>query len=236
MSFELTKIDPYECSIEELESEIKRLKDVKEEYYNLEQSIKIFINSVYGACASPYFVGYNINVAEAVTLQGQDLIKYANRVIDTWFTEIWHLDKELHKKLGLTYVNKINNSVVVYNDTDSIKFDSLLNIHEGGIKTIESFYNDNIKNGTLGSTIQGHESVKTYDKILNWTLENGLYYTKVKRIIRHKVTKSKWKLKTKSGKEVIVTNDHSLIVFRNNKQIEVKPKEIKKTDKILCIK
>jgi DNA polymerase elongation subunit (family B) len=127
--FELTKIDPYSCSVEELENEIKRLKDIKEEYFNLEQSIKIFINSVYGACASPFFVGYNIHVAEAVTLQGQDLIKYANTVLDDYFTNQWHLDTELHKELGITYANKIKEkSVVVYNDTDStyITFDPLL--------------------------------------------------------------------------------------------------------------
>jgi DNA polymerase elongation subunit (family B) len=120
MQFELTKINPHECSIEELEIEIKRLKDIKEEYFNLEQSIKIFINSVYGACASPYFVGYNIHVAEAVTLQGQDLIKYANKVIDEYFIQMWHKDTELHKQLGLTFVNQIKEkSVCIYNDTDS---------------------------------------------------------------------------------------------------------------------
>lgn len=128
-TFELAKIDPYTCSIDELKKEIKRLKNLKEEYFNLEQSIKIFINSVYGACASPFFVGYNINVAEAVTLQGQDLIKYANDVLDDYFINQWHEDKDLHKKLGLSYVNKINEkSLIVYNDTDScyVTFDPLL--------------------------------------------------------------------------------------------------------------
>ena len=52
MEFKLTKIDPHNCSIEELEAEIARLKSLKEEYFNLEQSIKIFINSVYGATGS----------------------------------------------------------------------------------------------------------------------------------------------------------------------------------------
>ena len=126
--FELVKIDPYTCTIDELKAEIQKLKDIKEEYFNLEQSIKIFINSVYGACASPYFVGYNIHVAEAVTLQGQDLIKYANKVLDDYFMNKWHLDTELHEALGLTFVNKINQSTVIYNDTDStyLTFDPLL--------------------------------------------------------------------------------------------------------------
>ncbi len=120
MNFELTKIDPYDCSLEELENEIKRLEDISDEYFNREQSIKIFINSVYGACASPYFVGFNVFVAEAVTLQGQNIIKFSNNIIDDYFINYWHNDKELHKKLNLTYVNKIKEkSLTVYNDTDS---------------------------------------------------------------------------------------------------------------------
>ena len=120
MELELCQIDPHNCSIDELNTEIARLKNLKEEYHGIEQSIKIFINSIYGATASPYFVGYNINVAEAVTLQGQDLIKFANTVLDEYFLKMWHKDEQLHKALGLTYVNPIQlKSLIVYNDTDS---------------------------------------------------------------------------------------------------------------------
>lgn len=119
-SFELCKIDPFNCTIDELKSEIYRIKNIKEEYFNLEQSVKIFINSIYGGCASPYFVGFNVYVAEAVTLQGQDLIKFTNVCLDNYFLNQWHLDTEVHKKLGLTNVNKIQEkSLIVYNDTDS---------------------------------------------------------------------------------------------------------------------
>jgi len=129
MEFKLTKIDPHNCSLEELETEISRLDSLKEEYRGHEQAIKVFINSIYGACASPYFVGYNIYVAEAVTLQGQDVAKYASKMIDEYFMNIWHLDKKLHKELGITYANKINEkTVTIYQDTDSamISFDSIL--------------------------------------------------------------------------------------------------------------
>lgn len=118
--FELCQIDSQNCTIDELKTEIKRLEDLKEEYNGLQHSIKIFINSVYGACASIYFTGYNVFVAEAVTLQGQDLIFFANDIIDDYFLNKWHLDTETHKKLGLTHVNKVlAKTVVVYNDTDS---------------------------------------------------------------------------------------------------------------------
>ena len=116
----LSEIDPYNCSINELENEIERLKNLKDEYYNLEQSIKIFINSIYGAAGSPWFVGYNVNLAEAVTLQGQDVAKYASKSIDEYFFNYWDKDTELHKALGLTYVNKISEkTLTIYMDTDS---------------------------------------------------------------------------------------------------------------------
>ena len=121
MNYELCQINPNNCTIEELQQEIDRLNAVKEEYYNQEQSIKIFINSIYGACASPYFVGYNIFVAEAVTLQGQDMIFFTNKIIDDYFINEWHNDVETHKKLGVEKVNRIQaETVVIYNDTDSV--------------------------------------------------------------------------------------------------------------------
>jgi DNA polymerase elongation subunit (family B) len=121
MEFKLTTIDPYTCSIEELETEIARLKSLKEEYFNLEQSIKIFINSIYGASGSPWFEGYNVNLAEAVTLQGQDVAKYASRAIDEYFLEMWHKDTQLHQALGITHANKIQEkTLTIYMDTDSV--------------------------------------------------------------------------------------------------------------------
>jgi len=120
MKFELVKIDPYNCSIEELDKEIERMKSLKEEYFNLEQSVKIFINSIYGGVGSPWFECYNVSLAEAVTLQGQDMIKYTNDFLDDYFLNKWHLDSVLHKELGLSFVNKIQEkTIVIYNDTDS---------------------------------------------------------------------------------------------------------------------
>jgi DNA polymerase elongation subunit (family B) len=127
MEFTLTTINPHSCSIEELEREIEKLNNLKEEYYNLEQSIKIFINSIYGAAGSPWFVGYNVNLAEAVTLQGQDISKYASKCIYEYFMDMWNNDKQLHKALGITYANKIKEkTVTAYGDTDSVESNTVL--------------------------------------------------------------------------------------------------------------
>jgi len=229
------RVDPHTCTIEELQAEIKRLESIKDIYNTNEQSIKVFLNSCYGACASIFFRCYNVVVAEAITLQGQDLIKFTNRIIDDYFMNKWHLDTELHEKLGLkgAIINKINASGVIYNDTDSVDGSSIVTT-ESGETTIEDLYNLSVKYGHAGVTPMGHESVFSEDKILNF--DNGdLYYAPIERIIRHKVSKPKWKLKTKSGKEIIMTADHSMIVFRDGWMLTVKPNEILKTDKVLSV-
>jgi hypothetical protein len=205
---------------------------------------KLVLNGSYGAFATPYFILFNNHVAGTITAQGRTLTQTMHKVNEDYWYNQWHLDTELHQKMNLKNVTPIprpvNNvtggeEVSIYADTDSCDSKTII-CTDNGIKKIEDWYNENIKNGSGGNTIKGHESVLTNDKILNYSNDNGIYYAPVKRIIRHKVTKAKWKLKTKSGKEIIVTNDHSMIVFRNGNQIEVKPSEILKTDKILVLK
>jgi DNA polymerase elongation subunit (family B) len=77
------------------------------------------MNSIYGAIGNNWFACFNPEVAEAVTLQGQDLIKHSEKILHKYFHEYWHLDAELHEKLGLTEVKKIHRPMVVYGDTDS---------------------------------------------------------------------------------------------------------------------
>ena len=113
------EIDAEKCEKEELKSEINRLIYLRDYYNNEEQALKIYLNSYYGACGSPWFAFYSIDVAEAVTLQGQDLIKYSEKVLNRYFLEFWHKDLVLHKKMGISKVEKLDNPVVVYADTDS---------------------------------------------------------------------------------------------------------------------
>ena len=199
--------------------------------------MKLILNGSYGAFATQYFILFNQHVAGTITAQGRDLTKTMNRVNEQYWYKQWHLDFELHQKLGVKNVTQITKDepVSIYADTDSCHKDSLIRTDSGNF-TIENWYNRNIKNGSGGETNKGHESVITDDKILNFSENKNLYYAPVKRIIRHKVSKEKWKLKTKSGKEIIVTNDHSMIVFRNGEKMEVKPSEIIESDKILVLK
>lgn len=128
--------------------------------------------------------------------------------------------------------NFFGGNILIHN-TDSVKADTIIHTLSGD-KTIEEFFNENYANN-LFYTHNGHELVSTNDKVLNYDSNNKIEYGKVNYIMRHKVTKPKWRLKTKSGKEIFVTNDHSMIVFRDGQKLEVKPYEILPTDKVLIL-
>jgi DNA polymerase elongation subunit (family B) len=102
--------------MEDLDKKIKKL--------SLRQgAIKILINSIYGAFGNKWFYFYDIDIAQSITLQGQDMIKFANKAIDFYFKNRWHEDTELHEALGISNhkINKIPDDaiVAVYTDTDS---------------------------------------------------------------------------------------------------------------------
>lgn len=107
-------------TVEEINAEIKRLTKLANDYNNEQMAIKIFINSIYGACASVFFICYNSHLAEAITLQGQDIIKFSAKVLNKYFHELWPRDKELHNILKITVIPNVVNDVAIYGDTDSV--------------------------------------------------------------------------------------------------------------------
>lgn len=219
------------------QDEIKALQEESLKCYTAEQSIKLIINSIYGAFANEYFHFYNIAIAETVTLEGQEAIKFTEKMVEKYFKEFFHLDKQLHKALNVKpdwKVKPIKNDVWRYTDTDSLSGDSIIDTNNGLI-SIGDLYEQEFKtNGPSDTSDQGHESTTTDLKILNW-VNNQAQYSSVKRLIRHKVTKPKWKITTESGKTIEMTEDHSAIVFRDGLKISVKPSEILSTDKVLTI-
>lgn len=106
--------------------ELKRqANDLKKEvdYYNaLQLALKLVLNGSYGAFATPYFVLFNNSVASTITAQGRDLTKTMDTVNEDYWYKEWHLDYELHKKLGIENVTQIpkNEPVSIYADTDSL--------------------------------------------------------------------------------------------------------------------
>lgn len=105
---------------QELASYITELEDESLQCSNREGAIKLIINSIYGAFANRYFHFYNLYIAEAITLQAQESIRYAEDCVMKYFKEFWVKDKKLHEHLGFTgEVPALSENVWIYTDTDS---------------------------------------------------------------------------------------------------------------------
>ena len=229
---------------EEIQEMINRLKIQQGVYNNEQLAIKLIINSMYGATANIYFAAYNINIATSITLQGQELIKFAEEILNNYFLNLWHLDYELHAKMGLKQVKKVSMPVVVYIDTDSVDAKSKIRFKqpELGIEDeicIADLFERCSKIQDVEFDERGNELIKfdnsetllveNYDKVNDCD-----YFGDVRRIIRHKVyDKEQYEIISESGKKVVITGDHSIIVSRNGKILELKPSELLENDILL---
>ncbi len=77
-----------------------------------------------GAFATQYFILFNQHVAGTITAQGRDLTKTMDAVNEKYWYEQWHLDYELHARLGVKNITPIlkknGEEVSIYADTDSL--------------------------------------------------------------------------------------------------------------------
>lgn len=107
-------------SADELKTALSSAKEYHSRYYNYEQSVKRILNSIYGAFGNQWFEFFNLNIAESITLQGQDAILYAEEKLNDYFFKFWHKDTKLHEAMGITNIESAcEKPVVIYIDTDS---------------------------------------------------------------------------------------------------------------------
>jgi len=89
--------------------QIDKAKEIKQ--LGLRQgAIKILINSVYGAFGNQYFYFFNIDIAQSITLQGQDMIKFANKAINFYFKEFFS------QRFLFLIVNMLNYTLLLLNN------------------------------------------------------------------------------------------------------------------------
>jgi len=115
----MEEIDYMSMSLEELNLKLLEYQKKSSDFYNTEQGIKLTLNSIYGATGNQYFALFNPDVAESTTLQGQDIWKFAEKIINRYFNDMWHLDTELHEKMEVRNVRQLSLDFIIYGDTDS---------------------------------------------------------------------------------------------------------------------
>jgi intein/homing endonuclease len=237
-------LDPKTCSIEELKDSIEKL-EIKKGYFSaLEQGCKRFINSVYGALGSSYYNCSNKDIAESITLQGQDLIKFSVRCVNEFFRDPlkWAAQTDAHRKIG-------EEMKKLYPDFDVERFVEKCKLPLDFGETCQ-IYGDSCTGDTLIETkryepyskeenipiedlfnmfidtkedIRGKEFVSPSGIMINHYCgeKMGCEYGVPSHIIRHKTDKDIYEIKT-PGHSVRVTEDHSLYVIKKNTPVEVR--------------
>ena len=113
---------------------------------------------------------------------------------------------------------------------DSVTGDSIIRTDVGHL-TIEHLFE------TSGAITykNGKEYVHPEFKVYGYRDGRLVENTSVSFLVRHRTTKKKWRLKTSNGKEVVVTNDHSIMIERDGELVEEKPENIVKGDPVFTI-
>ena len=102
--------DQYKKQMKHAKEEYAKTKDESwkneiSKYHNFQWAKKIQINSAYGAVANEWFIFYDADNAEAVTITGQIIIQWAERKINKFLNE---------------YFKTKNHDYVIASDTDSL--------------------------------------------------------------------------------------------------------------------
>lgn len=192
---------------------------VEEEYWHKRQLVKkINLNSLYGALLNQGCRFFDQRLGQSTTLTGRQIVKHMSAKVNEIITGKYEYTGES----------------VIYGDTDSVEGGSVIHIQKDGVisaVTIEDLFN-------MGELLwtEGEKEYSRTDDIKIAHYGNTLDYTNYNYVYRHKVSKKRFKITTDNRKEVIVTEDHSIMVLSdNNMLIEKKPTELEPGDKVITI-
>ena len=190
---ELLKKPESELTKEQLQDLATYYKNESAKFTAYEQAVKVTLNSIYGAFGNKWFHFFNINIAESITLQGQNAILYSEKILNKYFQEFFIKDTEVHKKLNISVKKAIHKEAVIYIDTDSnyVQFQEMYESIEWHgeqmdiVTFILAIYNMRIKTYIVKALDKYAENTNT-DSFLEFELEsiayNGIWMAKKKYI------------------------------------------------------
>ena len=172
-------------------------------YDQYQYAMKILINSLYGALGTNTFRYYKLDMAEGITLTGQLMAMYIGNKVNAFLSKLTKAEKDF----------------IIAGDTDSVTGETIIRTEEGSFSIEEIFIQAVRKLEESGEKIivtKNGAEVIPVDFLKALTLQDDkLVYKPVKYVMRHEVRKPLHKVRTKSGNEVTVTEDHSLMVYND---------------------
>ena len=178
---------------------------------------KVTANSLYGQCGAKTSTFYEMDIAAATTATGRKLLTYAKRIIEECYGDAI-CDTKNHgpvlTKAEYIYGDSVANYTPVY-----VKINDTIDIC-----TIEDLANKYGHNNWIQCLEPGKQEkeVCELENVETWS-EKG--WTKLHRVIRHKLASHKKMIRILTHNGLVdVTDDHSLITKDGN---EISPKDVK---------
>ena len=197
----------------------KRLKECAtaedEEYWDKRQLVKkINLNSLYGAILNPGCRFFDKRIGQSTTLTGRAIAQ--------------HMDAYVNECITGKYDHV--GEAIIYGD--SVTGDTKIRTDDGEI-TIEELFTQCLDHSIIGSKEYG---TQCFAKVIGFnSFDDHPVMSEISYVMRHKTKKKIFKIVLENGKEIKVTQDHSVMVDRDGFLIEVKPTEILSTDLIICL-
>ena len=215
----------------------------KSNYYDrLQFCVKIRLNSTYGCLSNYNFRFFLLESGESVTATGRMILRHQCRKTAEAVGDMYNTNFPLYETIkeaqehgtipelalhGPVFNGEFPADSIIYGD--SVGYDSRIYTLDGEQKICDLFKSiDNLK----GDKEYHHPTdlqVLTYDECLQQSC-----YKPVKYVMRHKISKQVYRVWISNENYVDVTEDHSLIGYRNtntwkvseSRLINVKPTEI----------
>lgn len=217
----------------EVYAQIVAKKKTAELYDSQQHTMKIFLNSTYGALLNQWFLYSDPRLGASTTGSGRQITTHMTEEISYISTGVrYPLIKTTHVEKGETHhIYTTDSPVTIYGDTDSVAGDSVLRTNRGNMSIEQLFSSADIIR-TVGKKRHAFfdQAVEclTFDPV-----SREAVFKRVREVYAHKTTKRKFRLTDAMGNVLYVTADHSCMVYRNGELIEVKPENINALD--LCV-
>lgn len=185
-------------------------------YTNNQMARKIQINSLYGAIGNEFFRYFKLANAEAITLSGQVSIRWIENKMNQYLNKLLKTDEV---------------DYVIASDTDSVVGNTQVYVN-GKKMNIEDIYNNVCDDSNLICKRDVDDYIHDVSKLNLFTKSydgENIVEDKIIHIMKHKVKKKFYKI-TVNGNEIVLTEDHSLIVERDGKIISIKPQDVIEDD------
>lgn len=203
----------------EIDTLLLAAQEGESENNSFQHGMKILMNAFYGAMTTRWFKDYfDVDIGEGICAAG--------RLINQW--NIHYLNIFLNKDIGTK-----GHDFIPAGDTDSVEGSSEITINNQPT-TIENFYDDVkgevIERGADNFVKVVREPCLTPAVTSSVTQENR----PVKYVSKHKVKKRMYKVSS-GGKNVVITEDHSIMVVREGVLVGIKIRDMVRGDKIVKV-